>query len=108
MKRRDLVKSAMAMAAIPHLVPDPPAWQAWRADGGRVNGWLAELSKFGANPEGGVSRIGFSDADVAARAWIRPLMESAGLEVTVDPAGNMIGRRAGTVPSLKPLLFGSH
>ena len=108
MKRRDLVKSAVAIAAIPRFAPPAPEWQSWRADGARVNGWLTELSRFGANPGGGVSRTGFSDADVAGRAWIRPLMEAAGLEVSIDPAGNMLGRRPGTVPSLRPLLFGSH
>jgi hypothetical protein len=45
------------------------------------------LSKFGANPGGGVSRTGFSDADVQARAYIVDLMKQAGLQVRVDAAG---------------------
>jgi N-carbamoyl-L-amino-acid hydrolase len=107
-KRRDLIKAATVAAVLPGGGTQDPAWASWRVDGSRVNGWLQELAKFGANPEGGVSRVGFGDADVLAHAWLRPIMESAGLEVQADPAGNLIGRRAGTDPSKKPLLFGSH
>ena len=35
-----------------------------RVNGPRLNGRLLELSKFGANPQGGVSRTGYSDADI--------------------------------------------
>jgi N-carbamoyl-L-amino-acid hydrolase len=66
------------------------------------------LSKFGANPGGGVSRTGFSDADVQARAYIMDLMKKAGLQVRVDAAGNIFGRRAGSDDTLPPILFGSH
>ncbi|HYC50415.1 MAG TPA: Zn-dependent hydrolase [Gemmatimonadaceae bacterium] len=74
----------------------------------RLNGDIKALSQFGANPEGGVSRVAYSDADRAGRAWAMNRMRAAGLEVTVDVAGNIFGRRAGTVPSLKPIVFGSH
>jgi N-carbamoyl-L-amino-acid hydrolase len=36
------------------------------------------------------------------------LMHQAGLEPRVDPAGNVIGVRAGSRPGALPLLFGSH
>ncbi|MGE0443054.1 MAG: M20 family metallo-hydrolase [Gemmatimonadales bacterium] len=90
------------------LGPGSAAPDAWRVNGDRVNGWLADLSRFGANPEGGVSRVGFGEADRAARAWLVPIMRESGLEVSTDPAGNIIGRRPGSDPALKPLLFGSH
>jgi len=35
-------------------------------------------------------------------------MRAAKLEPSVDYAGNIIGRRAGTDASLKPIVFGSH
>jgi N-carbamoyl-L-amino-acid hydrolase len=108
MHRREVVKAAAAAVVLPALERRQAPWQAWRVDGDRVNGWLKELSRFGANPDGGVSRTGFSDADVEARQWIQPIMRDAGLEVRIDPAGNIIGTRAGSDPSLKPLLFGSH
>lgn len=52
--------------------------------------------------------MAFSSHDVAARSYVMELMRNAGLEVSIDFAGNIIGRRAGTDPSLKPIVFGSH
>ncbi|MDP9198940.1 MAG: Zn-dependent hydrolase [Pseudomonadota bacterium] len=69
---------------------------------------ITALSAFGANPEGGVSRLAFSAADIAGREYIKSLMRDAGLEVRVDTAGNIIGRRAGTDPSLPVIMSGSH
>ena len=74
----------------------------------RLNANLKALSAFGANPHGGVSRTAYSDADRAGRSWVMQRMQSAGLNVSVDFAGNIFGRRAGSVPSLKPIVFGSH
>ena len=41
----------------------------------RLQQHITALSKFGASPEGGVSRVAFSAADIAGRAYIRKLME---------------------------------
>jgi len=68
---------------------------------------LQELSKFGRNPEGGVSRVGFTEEDVAGRAYVVGLMREAELEVRVDAAGNIHGRRAGS-ENLPILMLGSH
>ncbi len=76
-------------------------------DGERLRGTLEKLSEFGRNPEGGVTRLGFSETDLAAREYVARLMIEAGLEVRVDPAGNLFGSRAGT-ENLPLLLFGSH
>lgn len=73
----------------------------------RLRETLEKLSTFGRNPDGGVTRLGFSAADMAARQYAIGLMKQAGLEVRVDPAGNIFGRRAGT-ENLPVLLFGSH
>ena len=35
-------------------------------------------------------------------------MREAGLSVSIDAAGNIFGRRSGSVATLKPLVFGSH
>src|SRR5690349_2828212 len=83
-------------------------WKKFRADAKRMEARVGDLSKFGANPEGGVSRVAFSDADVAGRKYIRTLMEKAGLNIRVDAAGNIIGRREGRDPKLPVILFGSH
>ena len=74
----------------------------------RIEERIAALSQFGKNPEGGVSRVAFSDADVQGRNYIQTLMKAAGLEVRIDTAGNIIGKREGTNPSLPPISFGSH
>jgi N-carbamoyl-L-amino-acid hydrolase len=74
----------------------------------RIQQHITELSKFGANPQGGVSRVAFSDADIAGREYIKKLMQDAGLTVRVDTAGNIIGRRDGRNPKLPPILIGSH
>lgn len=72
---------------------------------------LESLSEFGRPPgagfEGGVTRLGFSEADLAAREYVIGLMREAGLQVRVDPAGNIFGRREGA-EMLPALLFGSH
>ena len=59
-------------------------WKNFRADAKRMEERIKELSEYGANREGGVSRVAFSDADVEGRKYIRSLMEKAGLNVRVD------------------------
>jgi hypothetical protein len=53
----------------------------------RMESRIQALSRFGANPEGGVSRIAFSEADLEGRRYITDLMQDAGLDVRVDTAG---------------------
>jgi N-carbamoyl-L-amino-acid hydrolase len=79
-----------------------------RAKTQRLEQRISALGRFGANPAGGVSRVAFSDADIAGRQYIMSLMRDAGLEVRIDTAGNIIGRRAGTDPALPVIMTGSH
>jgi len=79
-----------------------------RANADRMEQHIKALSAFGANADGGVDRIAFSEADLAARAYIRDLMREAGLSVRMDTAGNIIGRREGSEPGLPVIMFGSH
>src|SRR5215467_6283359 len=81
---------------------------ATSVNGDRLNRHLTELSAFGKNPYGGVTRLAYSDADRQGREYVTGLMRAAGLDVRLDAAGDMLGRRAGTDASLKPLMFGSH
>ena len=73
----------------------------------RLQATLEKLSEFGRNPEGGVTRLGFSQADLDARTYVMSLMKDAGLEIRVDAAGNIFGRRSGS-DQLPTILFGSH
>src|SRR5438067_3626203 len=79
-----------------------------RVNGARLNQHLKELSEFGKNPQGGVSRVAYSEADRQGREYVMGLMRAAKLDVSIDAAGNLIGKRAGSDPNLKPILFGSH
>ncbi len=79
----------------------------WHVQSQRLQRTLKALSVYGRNADGGVTRLGFSEADMAARKYVMDLMRQAGLEVHVDPAGDIFGRRAGS-DKLPVLLFGSH
>src|SRR4026207_318173 len=79
-----------------------------RVNGDRIMHHIHALSEFGKNPQGGASRVAYSDADKQGREYVLGLMRAAKLDVSVDPAGNLIGRRAGSASGLLPLLIGSH
>ena len=79
-----------------------------KVNGDRINAHLTALSEFGKNPQGGVSRVAYSDFDKAARTPVMEWMRAAKLDPKIDFAGNIIAHRPGTVAGLKPILFGSH
>ena len=112
MHRREFagtLAGAIAGSMIGSLRPgDLGARTAPAINAARLNGHITELARFGANPQGGVSRVAYSDFDRQGRAYVTQLMRDAGLDVRVDAAGNMWGRRAGTVAGAKPIVFGSH
>lgn len=89
-------------------LPMPQSNASLRVNGERVNSHLAELAQFGKTKEGGTSRVAYSDADLEARKYAMNLMRAAGLEVSIDPVGNILGKRPGTDAALKPLMIGSH
>lgn len=79
-----------------------------RGNATRMEQRILALGKFGANPQGGVSRVAYSEADKEGRAYVISLMKNAGLEVSIDAAGNIIGKRPGTNNNLPVIAFGSH
>ncbi len=85
-----------------------PFQQPARVNGQRIMEHIRGLSEFGKNPQGGVSRVAYSEADKQGREYVLGLMKDALLDVTIDAAGNLIGRRPGSVNALPPLLIGSH
>lgn len=105
--RRRVMLATAALAAAPAAAATP-----LRVDGDRLRSTLEGLSEFGRPPGGsfadGVSRTAYSDADVAGRAYVMGLMRDAGLNSVIDPAGNILGKRPGTQPGLKPIIIGSH
>jgi N-carbamoyl-L-amino-acid hydrolase len=81
-----------------------------RVNGARLNEHLKALAEFGKNPQGGVSRVAYSEADRQGREYVMGLMRAAKLDVSIDAAGNLVGRReaANNDARLRPILFGSH
>ncbi|MCH8873785.1 Zn-dependent hydrolase [candidate division KSB1 bacterium] len=79
-----------------------------RANADRIEARILQLSEFGKNPEGGVSRVAFSQADIQGREYVMSLMREAGLKVRIDAAGNILGRKEGLDSNLPPIVFGSH
>lgn len=74
----------------------------------RMESRLADLSKFGKDSTGKGYRVAYTKGDQQGRAWFITLMKQAGLEVTIDYAGNIIGKRKGRNAALQPIAFGSH
>ena len=73
----------------------------------RLNATLEALGKIGETPEG-MQRVAFSPADVEGRRYVMDLMGQAGLQVRMDAAGNIIGRREGSARDASAIALGSH
>lgn len=77
-----------------------------------LEGWLenavGELSAFRLDDRPGWTREVFSEPYRESRSWVAARMRAAGLEVHQDPAGNLVGRLAGTNPAAPSLVTGSH
>lgn len=77
-------------------------------DQDRLEDTIYALAQHGMMENGETNRVAYSDADLQGRAYIISLMQVSDLDVSVDYAGNIIGKRAGKNPDLKPIGFGSH
>ena len=74
----------------------------------RLKADLIELFQIGYDTETkGVSRIAFSEADMAARRWLLKKFETEGFYASMDGAGNIIGRLNQSEPA-KVIAVGSH
>lgn len=75
----------------------------------RLRASLEALSQFGRLPQGGVTRVAWTQPDIEARRFvIEKLMPEAGLVSRIDAAGSIYGRREGKRKDLPVILFGSH
>jgi len=79
-----------------------------KVNGQRIASRIAELAKFGRDEKGHGYRVAFTQGDIEGRAWFIDLMRKAGLDTSIDAAGNIIGKRKGKNSSFKPIAFGSH
>lgn len=69
---------------------------------------LMRLGNIGRTAAGGVSRLALTDLDNEGIAFISALMKEAGLDVRMDAAGSLIGRREGRNGEAPAVLTGSH
>ena len=86
------------MSAVPRLNPE------------RLMTRLDALAAVGATAEGGCCRLALTDEDRAGRDLVTAWMRELGLAISIDPVGNLFGRRAGAPGSddLTPVMTGSH
>jgi len=75
-------------------------------NGERLLADLRTLSTIGGQRDGGVDRLAWSEADLAARRWFAERIRDAGLEPRVDAALNVFGHLVGSAGPF--LLTGSH
>ena len=74
----------------------------------RIAQRIEEFSAIGRDPEGGITRPGLSQEEMAAKQKAISLMEDLDLQVRTDRFGNVIGRRTGQNPLAPPIMTGSH
>jgi ureidoglycolate amidohydrolase len=69
---------------------------------------VTHVEQTGRDGERAVTRVVFTDDDLAARAWMKTLYAEAGLEVREDAVGNTFARWIGSDPTLAAVGTGSH
>ena len=74
----------------------------------RLERMIDELGQFGLNDKGGLDRTTFTDQELMARDWLKDELSKINLELHIDAAANIWGRRPGTVQHLPSIVFGSH
>jgi allantoate deiminase len=77
-------------------------------NGSIIYNHINTLSKLGETSEGGVTRLSFDRYYLQAVELVSDWMNKAGLVVTMDSVGNLIGRKEGTDKDLPPIVIGSH
>lgn len=77
-----------------------------RIDGTRLWQRVQALAEF-TDPQRPWTRRAFTRLHQASREWLAQSMREAGLQVSLDAAGNLVGRRPGR-RDLPPLVTGSH
>jgi len=113
MLRRNFIKqlslTVMGMSVFGSLLSNNRnAAASLSVNGKRIESRIFELAKFGIDEKGRGYRVAYTKGDIEGRAWFMELMKKAGLNPTIDAAGNIIGKRKGKNASLKPIGFGSH
>jgi len=69
---------------------------------------MTAMGEIGKDPVAGYARVAYTDADLKGREYAIGIMRAAGLNVSIDTAGNIYGRRPGSQPGLPSIMIGSH
>ncbi len=77
-------------------------------NGDRLLASIHELAQIGHLPNGNIKRLAFTAEDHQARHRVQQWMQTAGMTVRHDAAGNLIGTYVGTRPEWPVLATGSH
>lgn len=78
-----------------------------KIDGDRLWRRVMELAEL-TERERPYTRRSFTDLFLEGRVWLGEQFAGAGLELSIDSGGNLVGRRAGSRDELPPLVIGSH
>jgi N-carbamoyl-L-amino-acid hydrolase len=78
-----------------------------RINEARLLARLNELATIGATADGSCCRLALTDEDKAGRDLVVRWMRELGLEVRIDPIGNIFGLRRGS-EDVDPVMTGSH
>jgi allantoate deiminase len=74
----------------------------------RLEERIQTLGKIGKTKDGGVTRLALTQEDKEGQELVKSWMEQAGMQVRLDAAGNLIGRKEGTIGNAEPVVIGSH
>ena len=81
---------------------------AARISPARLHKTITELSKIGRQSTGGITRLTFTKADIEARKYVSGLIRQAGMAVSIDKFGNIIGRSLNAAYDAPTITCGSH
>lgn len=74
----------------------------------RLQAEIDELAQLTEDVPPVVTRVLYSDQDLAAREWLKQLCTEAGLQLREDSVGNLFATWVGANPALAPVATGSH
>ncbi|PLT35501.1 hydantoinase/carbamoylase family amidase [Bacillus sp. V5-8f] len=77
-------------------------------NGQRLQNRIENLGEIGRTKDNGVQRLALTNEDREATLLVSEWMKEAGLTVSHDHFGNLIGRKEGNKPGLPPVMIGSH
>ncbi|TVR60901.1 MAG: Zn-dependent hydrolase [Spirochaetaceae bacterium] len=80
----------------------------WNIDADHLMSRIETLAGFSDAPKPAVTRVLYTEQDLAARTWIKALFDSSGMTVTEDALGNTFARLEGDDPEAPAVATGSH